>query len=115
MIKFGENRYIYHGNSNKHLVQGLNNVKDIKLLGKEEYFLNKYFDNFSNSIKNRVFMKHYRLYQNQFLKLYSYSICWFGPILISTGNLSSIVTTTFIFNATRLLPSIIRITNAFSP
>ena len=41
--------------ANKHLVQGLNNVKDIKLLGKENFFLNKYFDNFSKSIKYRVF------------------------------------------------------------
>ena len=116
MIKFGENRYIYHGNSNKHLVQGLNNVKDIKLLGKEEYFLNKYFDNFSNSIKNRVFYEALSTIPKPISEIIL-AIAFVGLVLvlISTGNLSSIVTTTslFLIATYRLLPSIIRITNAF--
>ena len=116
MIKFGENRYIYHGNSNKHLVQGLNNVKDIKLLGKENFFLNKYFDNFSKSIKYRVFYEVLSTIPKPISEIIL-AIAFVGLVLvlIITGNLSSIVTTTslFLIATYRLLPSIIRITNAF--
>ena len=116
MIRFGENRYIYHGNSNKHLVQGLNNVKDIKLLGKENFFLNKYFDNFSQSIKYRVFYEALSTIPKPISEIIL-AIAFVGLVLvlIITGNLSSIVTTTslFLIATYRLLPSIIRITNAF--
>ena len=100
----------------KHLVQGLNNVKDIKLLGKKISFLNKYFDNFSQSIKYRVFYEALSTIPKPISEIIL-AIAFVGLVLvlIITGNLSSIVTTTslFLIATYRLLPSIIRITNAF--
>jgi ABC-type multidrug transport system fused ATPase/permease subunit len=41
---WGTQRQIYSGEIQQNLMQGLGGIKDIKLIGKEEYFLNEYHD-----------------------------------------------------------------------
>ena len=42
LLNWGERRQFHVGLSNQHLMQGLGGVKDVKLLGREDYFLEEY-------------------------------------------------------------------------
>ncbi len=42
LLLWGENRQLHQGLGNQHLLQGLGGVKDVKLMGKEEYFFTEY-------------------------------------------------------------------------
>lgn len=42
LLKWGNSRQYHAGHSNQHLLQGLSGVKDIKLMGRESSFLNKF-------------------------------------------------------------------------
>jgi ABC-type multidrug transport system fused ATPase/permease subunit len=42
LLNWGQKRQYYDGQTNKHLIQGLNGVKDVKILGRENSFLNKF-------------------------------------------------------------------------
>ena len=55
MSYFGQQRYLFSGESNKNLIQGLQNIKDIKLINKEEHFINQYYKNFNPAIKFKVY------------------------------------------------------------
>ena len=55
MSNFGYKRYLSMGESNKNLIQGLQNIKDIKLLGREEYFVKSYSESFINATKYKIY------------------------------------------------------------
>lgn len=42
LVRWGEHRQFYQGLSNQHLLQGLGGVKDVKLMGKEDFFVGEY-------------------------------------------------------------------------
>ena len=56
LLSWGELRQKHIGQANLHLLQGLGGVKDVKLLGREDYFLNEFrVHNYSNAkIQTRV-------------------------------------------------------------
>ena len=42
LLSWGENRQIHQGLANQHLLQSLGGVKDVKLMGREDYFFGEY-------------------------------------------------------------------------
>ena len=55
MTIIGSERFRYTNLSNKHLLESLNNIKDIKLLNKENYFINNFYNNFGLATKFKIF------------------------------------------------------------
>ena len=51
LLSWGKNRQAYQGLANQHLLQGLGGVKDVKLLGRENYFFEEY------TIQNQKYAK----------------------------------------------------------
>ena len=116
MIKFGHQRYLFMGSSNKHLLQGLQSIKDIKLLNKERYFIENYKYNFKQAIKYKVYydtLSNFPRPISELILVGAFAII--VSILVEKNDPNAIILTTslFLIASYRLLPSITRITNAF--
>lgn len=61
MEKLGKERQFHDGEYSKHLLQGLNGVKDIKILGKESFFLKKF--EYHNSKRTEILIKNNTIQQ----------------------------------------------------
>ncbi len=116
MAHFGSERYRYSGQSNKHLLEGLSNIKDIKLLNKENFFINSYFKNFKNATKFKILYEFFSQIPRTVYELVMVmSFC--GLIIFLLGkndpNLIILTTSLFLIATYRLLPSIVRITSSY--
>jgi ABC-type multidrug transport system fused ATPase/permease subunit len=113
LLFWGEQRQIHEGKINLHLLQGLGGVKDVKLLGREDYFLNKFND--SNVYKSDLSTKQFTLQQIPRLYLELLAVIGLlGLVIIMTlqnSNLQSLMSTMgiFVVAAFRMIPSINRI------
>ena len=116
MVLFGSESYRYTGQSNKHLLEGLSNIKDIKILGKEKFFINNYFKNFKNAIKFRSLYQFFGQIPRPTYELIM--VLSFGFLIIfllgkNDPNIIILTTSLFLIATYRLLPSIVRITASF--
>lgn len=117
LIKWGEQRQFHEGLTNLHLLQGLGGVKDVKLLGRENYFIEKF--NVSNVVKSNISAKQITL--QQIPRLYLELLAVLGllglVIIMTIQNLSfqNLISTlgVFIVAAFRMIPSINRILISF--
>ncbi|MDP3667901.1 MAG: ABC transporter ATP-binding protein [Sediminibacterium sp.] len=69
LIEWGERRQIHVGLSNQHLLQGLGGVKDIKLMGREDYFLDEFSTHMDELAKVQVRMTTLSLIPRLYLEL----------------------------------------------
>ena len=116
MSYFGHQRYLFSGESNKNLIQGLQNIKDIKLLNKEEHFINQYYKNFNPAIKFKVYYDSLSATPrpiSEIILIVSFVVLI--SILVGKNDSSLIIQTTtlFLIATYRLLPSVVRITGAY--
>ena len=116
MSNFGKQRYMYMGSSNKHLLQGLQNIKDIKLLNKEQYFLDNYFINFKFATKYKILYDSLSVTPrpiSEIILVSSFAVL----ITVLAGkndpNIIILTTSLFLIATYRLLPSLVRITSAY--
>jgi ABC-type multidrug transport system fused ATPase/permease subunit len=116
VFRWGESRAINLGLSTKHLMQGLGGIKDVKILGREEEFLDqfkKHYLQFANANrKNNTLLALPRLLLEVFSVL---SLVLLVIIMFTQGKpLDSIIPVLglFAFAAFRLLPSINKVFNA---
>jgi len=115
--KWGEKRQYYSGEIRKNIMQGFGGIKDVKIFGKEAYFLNQF--NHDNIIYTSVQAKYSTIYQAPRLYLELLAIIGLSGLLF-VMNLSgkSIQTTIpslgiFVASAFRMIPSINRIIASF--
>lgn len=116
MSNFGHQRYLYMGNSNKHLLQGLQNIKDIKLLNKEKYFLKNYFNNFKSATKYKVLYDSLSVTPrpiSEIILVSAFAILVYVLVGKNDPNIIILTTSLFLIATYRLLPSIVRITSAY--
>jgi ABC-type multidrug transport system fused ATPase/permease subunit len=114
--KWGQSRVYHSGQSTKHLMQGFGAIKDIKILGREDEFLKKfYFDNSKSSQSNRnnSFLSALpRLY----LELFSIAgLILLVFVMLYHGKSTDIIIKTvglFAVAAFRLMPSVYKSLNA---
>lgn len=69
LIGWGERRQFHVGRTNQHLLQGLGGVKDVKLLGREKYFLEEYSTHVNEFSKIQVKVTTLTLIPRLYLEL----------------------------------------------
>ncbi len=117
IVKWGELRQLHDGKVNLHLLQGLGGVKDVKLMGREDYFLEKF--NESNLWKAKLSTRQFTL--QQVPRLYLELLAVIGLVglivvmVLQDKPINALITTLGIFVAAafRMIPSINRIMIAF--
>ncbi len=113
MEKLGVKRQYHDGEYSKHLLQGLNGIKDIKILGKETYFNDKfYYHNNERSkilIKSNIIQQTPRLYI-EFISIFAltFLVVYF---VINSDELSDFLPTLSLYAASafRIIPSLNRV------
>ena len=113
LLFWGEQRQIHEAKINLHLLQGLGGVKDVKLLGREDFFLYKFND--SNLYKSHLSTKQFTLQQIPRLYLELLAVIGLlGLVIIMTlqnSSIQNLMSTLgiFVVAAFRMIPSINRI------
>ena len=100
---------------NKSLIQALNGVKEIKIMGREDYFSKKYNEISMNTVKLRVRIQSLR----QLPKLFIESLCFSGAFFVVAGTIMAGIDmqalvpqlSLFVLAGFRLLPAISRFVN----
>jgi len=115
--KWGEKRQYYSGEIRKNIMQGFNGIKDVKIFGKESYFL-KQFNN-DNIIYTSIQAKYSTIYQSPRFYLELLAIIGLSCLLflmnINGKSIESAIPSLgiFIASAFRMIPSINRIIASF--
>jgi ABC-type bacteriocin/lantibiotic exporter with double-glycine peptidase domain len=110
---WGLKRQEHEINLNKHLIQGLHGVKDVKVLGREDYFLSKF--QFHNAEKVKINIKYQTLLQFPRVYLEFLSVigmaCLIIIMLLQNKPLTHLIPTlgVFVSAAFRMIPSLNRI------
>jgi ABC-type multidrug transport system fused ATPase/permease subunit len=113
LFNWGEARQFHDGQTNQYLIEGLNGVKELKVFGREDYFINKY--NEHNKKKALIMEKQGTLQQipRLYLELLGIiSISGLIFLMISQGKqLNELLPTLgiFVVGAFRLIPSVNRV------
>jgi ABC-type multidrug transport system fused ATPase/permease subunit len=113
ILDWGKQRLYHDSRISQHLIQGLGSVKDVKLLDRESYFLNK-FDN-HNSNKANILSKQTTLVQIPRLYLELLAVIGMSGLVImmilQNKSLNLLIPTIGIFVAAafRMIPSVNRI------
>ena len=116
MTIIGSERFRYTNLSNKHLLESLNNIKDIKLLNKENYFINNFSNNFGLATKFKIFYEFLSTVPRTIYELIMViAFCGLVVFLLRRNDPDIIILTTslYLIATYRLLPSIVRITGSF--
>ena len=116
MTIIGSERFRYTNLSNKHLLESLNNIKDIKLLNKENYFINNFYNNFGLATKFKIFYEFLSTVPRTIYELIMViAFCGLVIFLLRRNDPEIIILTTslYLIATYRLLPSIVRITGSF--
>ena len=117
LVSWGESRQYYAGIMGQFLMQGLGGVKDVKLLGREKYFLNKYSE--YNLKTAKLYSKYTTI--SQVPRLYLELLAVIGltgliSVMIYQSKPLAILVPTigvFVAAAFRLIPSVNRIMTSF--
>lgn len=113
ILGWGKTRLYHDSRISQHLIQGLGSVKDVKLLGREKYFLEK-FDH-HNSDKARILTKQTTLIQVPRLYLEVLAVIGMAGLvvmmMIQNKPLNLLIPTigVFVAAAFRMIPSVNRI------
>lgn len=113
LLSWGQQRQNYDSQINKHLIQGLSAVKDVKIFGKEKFFLTKF--NTPNFLKAKIFTNQVTLQQLPRLYLELLSVMGLAGLVIlkilQHKPLDLLLPTlgVFVAAAFRMLPSVNRI------
>jgi len=113
---FGYKKYLNMGESSNIVIQSLQGIKDIKLLGREKNFIKNFYNSFKNVIKYKVYydtLSEVPKPMSELILVSSFIILIF--FLSNKNDPSLIIMTTTLFLAVfyRLLPSIIRISKSY--
>ncbi len=115
--KWGEQRVAHSERLTKHVIQGINGIKDIKILNREKMFLDEYvYENYKYSRVNRLnntLQQIPRIYL-EFIAVLSFMVLVL--ILAFQGNsISNILPVLMLigFSTLRILPSFNRLTNSY--
>ena len=110
---WGDNRHLFEGMRIQHLQQGLGGIKEVKLYGREDYFLKIYdFNNLglSKMLRNIKFMNQLPRMLAEFLAVLVVFFLIFMTLLSSKDLVSLIpVLGLLAASATRIIPSVNRI------
>ncbi len=110
---WGDNRHLFEGMRIQHLQQGLGGIKEVKLYGREDYFLKIYdFNNLglSKMLRNIKFMNQLPRMLAEFLAVLVVFFLIFTTLLSSKDLVSLIpVLGLLAASATRIIPSVNRI------
>jgi ABC-type multidrug transport system fused ATPase/permease subunit len=117
VYKWGLIRQSHESHINKHLLQGLGGVKEVKLMGKEDFFLHEFFK--YNTIKTKTIAKQLSLIQVP--RLYLEFLAVLGIVslvflsIYRNINLENLLTILGVYMAAsfRLIPSVNRIMSSF--
>jgi len=116
ITRWGEMRQFHDGQRIQHLHQGLGGVKDVKLLGREDDFLMRFFEHNSKSAQMSQFLEVLQKLPRLWLELLAVTgLVLLVLIMMAQGQkVSSIVPTMGLFAiaAFRMMPSVNRILNA---
>jgi ABC-type multidrug transport system fused ATPase/permease subunit len=113
ILNWGELRQFHDGKAYLHLLQGLGGVKDVKLMGNEKYFIDKF--NFSNQWKAKLSTKQVTVQQvpRVYLEVLGVvGVAFLIFIMIVQGKpINSLLLTlgVFVVAAFRMIPSLNRI------
>ncbi len=113
ILGWGKKRLNHDSRISQHLIQGLGSVKDVKLLGREKYFLNKFDDH--NSDKANILTKQTTLIQVPRLYLEVLAVIGMAGLVIMMvfqhKSLNLLIPTigVFVAAAFRMIPSVNRI------
>jgi ABC-type multidrug transport system fused ATPase/permease subunit len=116
VLKWGESRQFHDGLISKHIMQGLNGIKHIKVLNREKYFFANF--KFQNDSRAKIIQWQLVLFQlpKLFLEFLAISAIAFLVIflLIFSNTVTAILTLMTVFAAAsfRMIPSVNRIINA---
>ena len=113
---FGYKKYLNMGESSNIVIQSLQGIKDIKLLGREKNFIKNFYNSFKNVVKYKVYydtLSEVPKPISELILVSSFIILIF--FLSNKNDPSLIIMTTTLFLAVfyRLLPSIIRISKSY--
>lgn len=113
MEKLGKERQYHDGEYSRHLLQGLNGIKDIKILGKEIYFVNQF--DFHNKKRTEILIKNNTIQQVPRLYLEFMTIFALSTLVVyfvyNSNNISYFLPILGLYAASsfRLIPSLNRI------
>ena len=113
ILKWGKNRHAYEGKRIQDLQQGLGGIKEVKLYGRETYFMNSYDKNnlgLTKMIRNQKFMNQLPRVLVEIIAILIF-ILMIAAVLYTGNEINTIIPTLGLFgaSATRLIPSINRI------
>ena len=113
ILKWGKNRHAYEGKRIQDLQQGLGGIKEVKLYGRETYFMNSYDKNnlgLTKMIRNQKFMNQLPRVLVEIIAILIF-ILMIAAVLHTGNEINTIIPTLGLFgaSATRLIPSINRI------
>lgn len=117
LLQWGEHRQNYSAGINKHLFQGLGGIKDLKLLGKESFFLNEFAT--QNNPFASISAKFLTLSQIPRIYLELLAIIGLASLIIfmvyQGGPITEVmpIIALFVAAAFRMMPSINRVIGAF--
>lgn len=117
LIIWGKNRQLFDGKTNQHIIQGLNGIKDVIILGRQKIFLDNY--NKYNEAKADISTKQYTLQMMPrfYLELLAVvGLCFLILIMTIQGKSNEIIFPiigVFVAAAFRIIPSFNRIMSAF--
>ncbi len=117
LLQWGEQRQNYSSGINKHLFQGLGGIKDLKLLGKEHFFLNEFTT--QNNPFASISAKFLTLSQIPRIYLELLAIIGLASLIIfmvyQGGPITDVmpIIALFVAAAFRMMPSINRVIGAF--
>ena len=114
---WGKNRFIHLGFANRDLIQSLEGIKEIKVMGLEQNVILNFFKNISTAIKWRT---KWEVVSNvprvvfEVIAVVSFGLLMF--ILIKYSKVENLIEITALFLAAtfRLMPSLTRITTSFT-
>lgn len=116
LAKLGKDRQHHEGECNKHLLQGLNGIKEVKILGKEEQFYS-YFSK-HNEARAVISARQYTIQNTPKILLEFFSVLGLVVLVLSivffSNSIDKLVPIIGVFGAAsfRLLPSINRIVSS---
>jgi ABC-type bacteriocin/lantibiotic exporter with double-glycine peptidase domain len=113
---FGHQKHIYLSESNKNIFQAVDNIKEIKILGREKIFLKKFEENLSHSVKFKVYYDSISIFPrsiSELILILSFILLVIFLVFKNADYSVLFSTVTLFLVATyRIIPSILRITSS---
>lgn len=113
LLIWGKNRVFHSGKTNQHLMQGLAGIKEIKLLGLENYFFHNYSKHNIENTKIQIKVSTLNLIPRPYLEFLAVSgLAGLIILMVDQGKPMSLLLPTvgvFVAAAFRMIPSVNRI------